>query len=119
MKKPRNTHPKHRPTRRAATTNWDIIKLATFHWDIATHAEQLLDGLVIHNAQQKVHLALISKSKQTARALGYHLEPPNPNAFKTAELTNILYEQGLAKLQVAKSKQIAATARSSQAIHFE
>ena len=119
MKKPRNTHPKHRPTRRAATTNWDIIKLATFHWDIATNAEQLLDGLVIHNAQQKVHLALISKSKQTARALGYHLEPPNPSAFKTAELTNILYEQGLESKRRVISSATSRVSRSDHNIHFD
>ena len=119
MKKPRKTHPKYRPTRRAATTNWDIIKLATFHWDVATHAEELLEGLVVHNAQQKVHLALISKSKQTARALGFHLEPISPNAFKTAELTNILYEQGLESQRMAISRAATNIARSDQIIHFD
>ena len=119
MKKPRKTHPKYRPTRRAATTNWDIIKLATFHWDVATHAEELLEGLVVHNAQQKVHLALISKSKQTARALGYHLEPPNPSAFKTAELTNILFEQGLESQRVKRSKNSGTGYGVTQKIHFD
>ena len=111
MVKPRKTHPKYRPTRRAATENWDIIKLAAFYWDIVTHAEEMLDGIIIHNAQQKVNLALISKCKTQAKALGYHLIPPNPMAFKTAEMTNIIYERALG-VETAKISKNAHKAAS-------
>jgi len=118
MVKPRKTHPKYRPTRRAATENWDIIKLAAFYWDIATHAEEMLDGIIIHNAQQKVNLALISKCKTQAKALGHHLTPPNPMAFKTADMTNIIYERALCIETAKLSQNTQKIARSTADVTF-
>jgi hypothetical protein len=118
MVKPRKTHPKYRPTRRAATENWDIIKLAAFYWDVVTHAEEMLAGIVIHNAQQKVNLAMISKCKEQAKALGHHLIPPNPVAFKTAEMTNIIYERALGVEMAKASKNAQKTARTTADITF-
>jgi hypothetical protein len=98
-KKPRKTGPLFREVRRAATTNWDVIKLATAYWDIATHLETMIDGLTIHNSQRKVDNALITRCVQQARALGRHLQPSNPRAFQTRESTDMLYEQGLSVLR--------------------
>lgn len=117
--KPRRTEPKYRQVRRASTTNWDIIQLAAGYWDVATHLEEMTEGLAIHNNQRRVDGALVIKCKQQARGLGYHLDPPNPKAFSTKELTDILYEQGKT-IQKQKADKEARQARLNDLpdVHF-
>jgi hypothetical protein len=117
-KKPRKTGPIFRDVRRAATTNWDVIKLAATYWDIATHLETMIDGLTLHNSQRKVDNALITRCVQQARALGHHLEPKSPRAFQTKELTDILYEQALSVLRHKAKKLSTQKYQSKDLTHI-
>lgn len=117
-KAPRSTDPKDRLVRRAITTNADIIKLAACYWDMVEHMENMLEGIPLHHNQVTVNVNMAYKMRKQAKALGYHLEPANPAAFKTKELTDILYEQAIAGEKAQRSKELALTPRSKEKIQF-
>lgn len=114
----RNTDIRNRQVRRATTTNYDIIKQAMVYWDVAEYMEQALEGIQLHNTQRRINVNIIYKLKELAKSLGHHLDVPNPNAFKTKDLTDKLYEQALDAKRQRDSRQSAQTTRSTQRVWF-
>lgn len=117
-KTPRRVDPAKRDVRKADTTNLDVVKLARTYWEIADLLEGTLENLTLHNSQRKVNLALMYKCRLQAKSLWHHMDPPRKDCFISYELTDQMYRAALEEGKKRLSKQVAATTRSAEKIHF-